>query len=240
MVRPRPRAPRRRRCRGTPAAAGSRSPRSAPRQREATPDEPASPPSATTSTPASARSTSSAASGSGTPSRRSSSSLALVGIFGRGLNFGLEFRGGSEFRVPGRHATSRTSSRPADRPRQRRQRGTAPTWSSPRSAAAPSACRPRSSPPARPRPARPSWPRRSASTADIDLVLVRRAVVGVLGQRQGAATRWSSSWSWSRWCWRCTSAPGRCRWRRWSRCCTTWSSPSASTPWPGSRSRRRR
>jgi len=27
--------------------------------------------------------------------------LALVGIFGRGLNFGLEFRGGSEFRVPG-------------------------------------------------------------------------------------------------------------------------------------------
>ena len=27
--------------------------------------------------------------------------LALIGIFGRGLNFGLEFRGGSEFRVPG-------------------------------------------------------------------------------------------------------------------------------------------
>jgi preprotein translocase subunit SecF len=31
--------------------------------------------------------------------------LALVGIFGRGLNFGLEFRGGSEFRVPGVSST---------------------------------------------------------------------------------------------------------------------------------------
>jgi len=32
--------------------------------------------------------------------------LALVGVFARGLNFGIEFRGGSEFRVPGVTATS--------------------------------------------------------------------------------------------------------------------------------------
>ncbi len=32
--------------------------------------------------------------------------LALVGVFARGLNFGIEFRGGSEFRVPGVSATS--------------------------------------------------------------------------------------------------------------------------------------
>lgn len=31
--------------------------------------------------------------------------LALVGLFGRGLNLGIEFRGGSEFRVPGTTAT---------------------------------------------------------------------------------------------------------------------------------------
>ncbi|MDQ2757907.1 MAG: protein translocase subunit SecF [Actinomycetota bacterium] len=32
--------------------------------------------------------------------------LALVGVFARGLNFGIEFRGGSEFRVPGVSSTT--------------------------------------------------------------------------------------------------------------------------------------
>ena len=31
--------------------------------------------------------------------------LAAVGLFGRGLNFGLEFTGGSELRVPGVSST---------------------------------------------------------------------------------------------------------------------------------------
>jgi preprotein translocase subunit SecF len=42
--------------------------------------------------------------------------LALVGLFGRGLNLGIEFRGGSEFRVPGTTATvedARTSAQAA-------------------------------------------------------------------------------------------------------------------------------
>ena len=87
--------------------------------------------------------------------------LALIGIFGRGLNFGLEFRGGSEFRVPGRHAHPGLR---ADRPLGAQQRGErrGRGGHQARHLHGPGADR-EAQRRRRPRPARPSWPRRSAS-----------------------------------------------------------------------------
>ena len=84
--------------------------------------------------------------------------LALVGLFARGLNFGMEFRGGSEFRVQGVTNTQGSSTRrrapsPTPAPRAR-----SCTTSSGRNRPRPDRGRCR---PDRPG-ARPRWPRPSA------------------------------------------------------------------------------
>ena len=91
-----------------PAAAGAPAPR--PRR----PDVPPRHARAPASTPARSRTTSSDAASAGTRSRRSCSSSRSLALAIRGLNLGIEFKGGNVVTVPTSTGTRR--SRPATRP----------------------------------------------------------------------------------------------------------------------------
>ena len=125
--------------------------------------------------------------------RRSSSSSALLGLVGPGLNLGLEFRGGSEFRVSAVTQPRATTSQ-VPRRRRRQLRGGRGPSRSPSSAPAPSACRPRSSTTPRAETVRGragqgvrGRPRPSVSR------LVRRALLGCRRSASRRCRRWSSS-----------------------------------------------
>ena len=140
--------------------------------------------------------------------------LALIGIFGRGLNFGLEFRGGSEFRVPGvTHAqdfeqTGRSAlssaAGSADVVVTKLGTSTVRVQTEKLSAAETEAGK-----------------AKLAKAFGVPEESITSSFVGASwgsSVRHGAprsatrrATRWSSSSSSSRWCSRRTSAPGRCR-----------------------------
>ena len=163
--------------------------------------------------------------------------LALVGIFGRGLNFGLEFRGGSEFRVPGvthvqdfeqtgRQALS-AQANGADVVVTKLGSNTIRVQTEKLTAVQTEA-------------GKGELAKAFGVPADSIASSFVGASWGSTVSDKALQRAWWCSWSWSRWCWRRTSAPGRCPRPPWSRCCTTWSSPSASTPSPGSRSPRPR
>ena len=141
-------------------------------------------------------STSSAASGSGTPSRASSCCSRVLGLSVKGLNYGIEFTGGTQYKVtlPSDQVTQdnadalreavgglgiRTPPRPSSPPP-----ATARSWSRPRSSPTPRAPRsPR-------RSSTPSAPPRTTSPR------TRSAPAGVTRSRTAPSWAWSSSWCW--------------------------------------------
>ena len=87
--------------------------------------------------------------------------IAVLGLVTQGLNLGLEFRGGSEFRVATTSTAAATTSRSPAAPSAPAR--TSAASASPSSATTPCACRPSGSPTPTARRCAPTWPRRSAS-----------------------------------------------------------------------------